>query len=154
MTPALALDDGHIGWFRDPRIDHDDASVRFGSGTPHEYLTPVNGRCHSGTSGSQADQAITGSATADWPSRPLLSVLAQGQDTRNTRGGQASLLRGTERLEVRGRVPCWPRPHPVPPQAAVGTPAACHRLTHPVVHPLRGHAGFPWVRRRIPPRDH
>src|SRR5258708_16606279 len=118
MTSALALDDGHIGWFRDPRIDHDDASVNFGSGTPHEYLTPVNGRCHSGTSGSQADQAITGSATADWPSRPLLSVLAPAHDTRNTRGRQPTLLRRTQPPHIPYPPPRSPTPPPLPPPSA------------------------------------
>lgn len=41
MTPALALNDGHIGRFRDPGVDHDDAAVDISSGTPHEIFIPA-----------------------------------------------------------------------------------------------------------------
>src|SRR5260370_40435652 len=106
MTPALALDDSHIGWFWDPRINHDDASVNFGSGTPHEYLTSVNGRCHSGTSGSQADQAITVSATVDWPLRPLLSVLTQRQIERQLKRLESAARCGSPGGLTGNRPPC------------------------------------------------
>jgi hypothetical protein len=70
MPPALTLDDGHIGRFRDPRVDHHDASVDLGPGTPHDTLTPANRSAQAGTGQptNAPEASLTGILPAwKWP---------------------------------------------------------------------------------------